>query len=334
MAYQELQIAEGSDWFWWYGPEHQSENRPEFDKLFRDHLASFYRLIGQTPPDALSRPILRLQVAEYYEPAIGAIRPVIDGEVSSYFEWMGAGLYRPDERQGAMHGRKNYLREVRYGSDMEQLFVRVDFQQSSPGSMAGMEIRCSIDTPGNGSVETEYRLQLTRDGVEVVGAEGPGGTAPETLAASYRRVLELGVPLASLGAHADKPVRLQLSLWGDGLPLDVTSSGQEGAIMRWHHSVAYFFGGAFLANALPHLCNGVSGNAFQSPFASPSGVGLSSSTVNVLWGLFNLAIGYLLVCRVGDFNLRKTSHALALGAGLLVMSLMAARAFGRFHGGL
>jgi hypothetical protein len=69
--------------------------------------------------------------------------------------------------------------------------------------------------------------------------------------------------------------------------------------MRWYHYIAYFFGGVFLANALPHLGNGISGHAFQSPFASPPGVGLSSSTVNVAWGLFNLAVGYLLVCRVG-----------------------------------
>lgn len=104
--------------------------------------------------------------------------------------------------------------------------------------------------------------------------------------------------------------------------------------MRWVYYVAYFFGGAFLANALPHLGSGVSGHPFQSPFASPSGVGLSSATVNVLWGLFNLAIAYVLVCRVGKFELRKTSHILVLGAGVLLMSLVAARAFGRFYGGL
>ncbi len=104
--------------------------------------------------------------------------------------------------------------------------------------------------------------------------------------------------------------------------------------MRWYYYLAYFFGGAFLANALPHLGNGISGHAFQSPFASPPGVGLSSALTNVLWGLFNLVIGYLLVCRVGRFDLRKNPHVLALGAGLLVMSLMLAHGFGRFHGGL
>jgi hypothetical protein len=103
--------------------------------------------------------------------------------------------------------------------------------------------------------------------------------------------------------------------------------------MHWYHFVSYFFGGAFLSNALPHLINGVSGRAFQSPFASPPGKGLSSSTVNVLWGFFNLVVAYVLVCRVGCFDLRNSLHAIVLGAGFLLMSLMAARTFGRFHGG-
>ncbi len=104
--------------------------------------------------------------------------------------------------------------------------------------------------------------------------------------------------------------------------------------MRWYHYVAYFFGGAFLANFVPHFVNGVSGNPFQSPFASPPGEGLSSSTVNVLWGLLNLLIGYLLIGRVGKFELRQTRHALVFGLGFVAMSVMLARVFGRLHGGL
>jgi len=104
--------------------------------------------------------------------------------------------------------------------------------------------------------------------------------------------------------------------------------------MRWYHYIAYFFGGVFLANAVPHLVNGISGNAFQSPFASPPGEGLSSSTINVLWGFANLTVAYLLLGRVGDFSLRKTMHVLLSGAGFLLMALRLAEIFGRFHGGL
>jgi hypothetical protein len=75
------------------------------------------------------------------------------------------------------------------------------------------------------------------------------------------------------------------------------------------------------------------GSPFQSPFAKPPGKGLSSSTVNVLWGFFNLAVAYVLLCRVGDFNLHSTQDVAVSGLGILLMGVMLARTFGRFHGG-
>lgn len=103
--------------------------------------------------------------------------------------------------------------------------------------------------------------------------------------------------------------------------------------MPWYTYLSYFFGGAFLANAIPHFVSGMMGKPFQSPFAKPPGQGFSSSTVNVLWGFFNIVIGYVLVCRVGNFDLRDISDIVAFGAGALVMALLLARQFGRFNGG-
>jgi hypothetical protein len=94
-----------------------------------------------------------------------------------------------------------------------------------------------------------------------------------------------------------------------------------------------FFRGAFFANAVPHFVSGVMGKPFQSPFAKPPGQGLSSSAVNVLWGFFNIAIFYLLVCRVGDFDMKNATDAGAFGLGLLALGLFLARNFGRFNGG-
>lgn len=99
------------------------------------------------------------------------------------------------------------------------------------------------------------------------------------------------------------------------------------------HLLAYFLGGAFLANAMPHLVSGVQGRAFQTPFAKPPGQGLSSSTVNVLWGFCNLAAAYALLCHVGDSSCQNTVQIAAAALGALLMSLFAARHFGRFHGG-
>jgi hypothetical protein len=100
----------------------------------------------------------------------------------------------------------------------------------------------------------------------------------------------------------------------------------------WLQYVAYFFGGAFLTNSIPHFVSGSMGRAFQSPFAKPPGKGLSSSTVNVSWGFFNLAVGYVLICRVGNFDLRSWD-VVAVGLGVLATGLMLARTFGQLQGG-
>ena len=103
--------------------------------------------------------------------------------------------------------------------------------------------------------------------------------------------------------------------------------------MNWLDLVSYFFGGMFAANAVPHYVAGISGRPFQTPFAKPPGKGLSSSRVNVIWGLFNAVLAYLLVVRVGAFHLRTTGHVLAFGSGVILISLSLAHHFGKFHGG-
>ena len=95
--------------------------------------------------------------------------------------------------------------------------------------------------------------------------------------------------------------------------------------------VAFFFGGTFLANALPHLMAGVSGQSLQSPFASPPFRGLSSPIVNVAWALANLAFAYLLLVQVADFDLRSWSHATAFFFGFAAMALQCARSFVRLR---
>lgn len=99
------------------------------------------------------------------------------------------------------------------------------------------------------------------------------------------------------------------------------------------HGISYFFGGLFLSNAVPHWVSGMMGRAFQSPFAKPPGEGLSSSTVNVAWGVFNAAVGYLLLFQVGDFDLRNIAHVGLAAFPAVTGSLFLARRFGRFNGG-
>jgi hypothetical protein len=99
--------------------------------------------------------------------------------------------------------------------------------------------------------------------------------------------------------------------------------------MQWYYIVAYFIGGAFFVNAIPHFVSGVMGRKFTSPFASPPGKGLSSPAVNVAWGFVNFVAAYVLIVRVGSFNCHTDADVAIAGIGGLVMGLNLARAFGK-----
>jgi hypothetical protein len=106
-------------------------------------------------------------------------------------------------------------------------------------------------------------------------------------------------------------------------------SGEEA--VNWIPWLSYFVGGGLLANVIPHFVSGICGRAFQSPFARPPGVGLSSPVVNVFWGALNAVAAYALILHVGDFDFRRTGDAVALGLGAVVSALLLARYFGRFY---
>ena len=205
LAYEELLIAEGSDWCWWYGPEHDSANRADFDQLFRGHLANVYTLLGISPPDELSRPILQVRVQEFHQAPSGPVQPTIDGNVTSYFEWLGAGVYRVDQRTGAMHGQRFFVQELRYGSDGNSLYLRLDFVETADVTAAGTELRVTVQAEGSpDAIMRSVRLTGSSDGVESV----------------YDKVCEAKISLAGVGMPHGRDVRFQLSLWQAGLPME------------------------------------------------------------------------------------------------------------------
>lgn len=206
LAFEELLIAEGSDWCWWYGPEHESANRAEFDQLFRDHLANVYRALNIAPPDDLSRPILKVEPKASHDLPTGLISPTIDGDVTSYFEWLGAGHYKVDERSGAMHGQRFLIRDLYYGSDGPSIYLRLDFESRMENGMANLRISPAHD----GARATEASLPVMPGGAGTVGE----------IAYAYSSIFEIRVPLAAIGASERQPVRFQISIWQDGLPLD------------------------------------------------------------------------------------------------------------------
>ncbi len=202
LAREELLIAEGSDWNWWYGPEHDSENRIEFDQIYREHLANVYRALGLSTPAELSHPILKVQADEKQTPPTGQVQPVINGYVDSYFEWLGAGIYHVDQRSGSMHGKRALVKEVRYGAGPGAIFLRVDFEQD-PVSLTGIQIVAEL-SGRNGTSGGRLNIALDQGIAKVTAGSGE---------AASHSILEIAIP-AQPGMN-----RVRLSFWQDGLPV-------------------------------------------------------------------------------------------------------------------
>ena len=228
LAREELLIAEGSDWNWWFGPEHHTINDRHFDELYRTHLANVYRALGAGAPDSLAVPIARHEWRAFSAPPRNYISPRIDGLVSSYFEWMGAGVYSLDQRGSAMHGRRFYVQELHYGTDPRNFYLRLDLSPEGLKAVESLEVRVNVTAGEAGGRLIARVVNSSSEAPEVHIDDGapPAASHPPpppemSPAGAFRRVLELRLPLAWLGLDRPNAFRFQVQLWESGLPVDL-----------------------------------------------------------------------------------------------------------------
>jgi alpha-amylase/alpha-mannosidase (GH57 family) len=127
-AWEEIYIAEGSDWFWWFGDDHHAQNKIEFDSLFRYHLVRVYDLLNEPPPAYLLTPIMAVQVSDkLFRPPSAWIQPRIDGRVSHFYEWCDAGVYDARADGDTMHMADPWMDKIFYGFDLDYVYFRIDF---------------------------------------------------------------------------------------------------------------------------------------------------------------------------------------------------------------
>ncbi|MEI6845817.1 MAG: hypothetical protein WCK36_02070, partial [Candidatus Firestonebacteria bacterium] len=125
---EELLIAEGSDWNWWYGDDHSSTQDEEFDKLFRKHLANIYGFAGKNVPPYLLTPVINDAKAVIPQIAVtGYIKPVIDGKISNFYEWSAAGVFEIIKAGTAIHRAETITKALYFGFDKTTLYLRIDF---------------------------------------------------------------------------------------------------------------------------------------------------------------------------------------------------------------
>ncbi|OFW36647.1 MAG: hypothetical protein A3F70_07375 [Acidobacteria bacterium RIFCSPLOWO2_12_FULL_67_14] len=208
-AREELLIAEGSDWFWWYGDDHSSDHDQEFDELFRRHVRNIYRTLERPIPEELF--VSNITTAPRTVPVeapIGFIEPTIDGHVTSYFEWVGAGSVDPADAPGTMHRAGNghgMVTLLEFGFSLAHLYVRLDGDRPMEALLEpDMDVRIKFLNPPGLQVVVVPR---TADGkaaarLEVRQASGDRWQARdcETVSAALGNILEVRIPFSCLNA--------------------------------------------------------------------------------------------------------------------------------------
>ena len=219
-AYEAVLAAEGSDWCWWYGPEHSSVNDQEFDEFYRKLLTEVYVALGAEAPDTLAEPIKRIPERALILPPAAYLQVRVDGRESSYFEWMGAGLYSADRRSSAMHGRMLLLHELRYGFDEDHFYLRVDVFAGALAELKDADFRITVRG------DQELRVVIHAEKGRVTGylvesrdlcLLGPD----EAVQVACDKILEISVAKTMLRFQNRKSLSLGVALWEGGLPVDV-----------------------------------------------------------------------------------------------------------------
>src|SRR6266478_33271 len=219
-ALESLLTAEGSDWCWWYGPEHSTANDAEFDALYRKHLTGVYLALGQVAPEELAKPIKRRPEHALQLAPTTLLIVKVDGRDTSYFEWLGAGLYSPERRGGSMHGRVFYLHELRYGFEEERFCVRIDPFAVALGELEDPEFRITI----GGAEELTIVVNLVRGHVQGFAVEKARLCLlnPKAVAeVAFERILEVAIQKDQINLTGQTKLLLGVALWHGGLPVDV-----------------------------------------------------------------------------------------------------------------
>jgi alpha-amylase/alpha-mannosidase (GH57 family) len=129
-ALDEIYIAEGSDWFWWYFPDHQAENKPDFDVMFRWHLRNIYKTIGLEPPAYLEQILGLNDLKDIFWEQKGDVHPIIDGIETQPEEWSNAGCYIASADSGSMHQVGGLIDKFYFAGSKDKIFFRIDLLQS------------------------------------------------------------------------------------------------------------------------------------------------------------------------------------------------------------
>jgi alpha-amylase/alpha-mannosidase (GH57 family) len=237
LALMEIYAAEGSDWFWWYGPDFSTDNDLIFDQLFRTHLLNVYRICEEPPPEKYYLPICRKTSTGSVIMPIGLVHPKLDGQQTHFFEWREAGIYRVSQGRGTMFQGERIIKQIYFGFDLQHLHLRIDAQTSWKVSKP-MELLLSF----NGAEEKKLVVKLPIGGLKSA-AHWKNGQDTKFDSFSLAKVLEISIPLSDLGWKPKEKVKFGVEVLQDSaqtechpdsglIELEVPDASYESATWR------------------------------------------------------------------------------------------------------
>lgn len=180
-AWREIYIAEGSDWFWWFGDEHVGPNNDDFDRLYRSHLANVYYMTDREPPAECFTPIRSAYTMRFLTEPIDYISPVIDGKISHYYEWHQAGFFDCLKAGSTMQKASNIVSGIWFGLDPKNMYLRIDPDKTiDPAALAAYDFELEFLIPENKSFLIASRIEGFSEQIKI----------------KYGEIIEVAIPLA------------------------------------------------------------------------------------------------------------------------------------------
>jgi alpha-amylase/alpha-mannosidase (GH57 family) len=221
-AWKEFYVAEGSDWCWWFGDDHSSDNDEIFDMLFRKHLKNIYHLIGKPSPHYLDVPIKQITtIRPTREPAY-TIKPVLDGEITNYYEWLAAGYYDIGKLKGAMHQAETMIRDIHYGFDTDNMYVRLD-----PGvplnepELKGFSFVLILLHPHQYKIRASYKEEKGKFDLEISKLVDDRWSSVKTIeSVGVKRIVEMAIPFSEIGAVSNDEIQFVTAVEKDHQELE------------------------------------------------------------------------------------------------------------------
>jgi alpha-amylase/alpha-mannosidase (GH57 family) len=246
-AWEELYAAEGSDWFWWYGDDFDTDYKQEFDRLFRTHLRNVWTLAGQVPPDILNHTLI-----EYRSPPqldlvrlpVNLFSPEIDGQETNFFEWRGAGSINPNPPLGAMWKAEEIFSAILFGSSQDTFFLRLDPDERAASRQAQLAVEIHL-TSGEHLYKVGFSLDPSRSAEISVSRTAASATRDDgRFAGTMRRraVIELAVPYKDIPVEVGQELRLTVVVLEHNLevarypyhnPVTMTRPGDDFEATMW-----------------------------------------------------------------------------------------------------